>query len=492
MRPVKRFEDTAANWTARNLPLPAGWEGVEAASGRSKHGDGSTRWADLPYSTDRLATIFDIRNYGAAVDGVTNDSAAVLAALTAAKAVGGGVIYFPAGTTRLSSEIAFDATSIIQGQYVLQGEGSASRVLFKQCGANMPLYFQNCGSVTVRDLCFVGDSAAGVSTSAADCTAALLYFAYCWKANIERCFFLGIASSTATLGVVGSAHSSLVIRDSMFGGCATPNSGVITVQSNRNFEMDNVSFIDLYEKFDGITYSKLAGVGSTLHWVRHHTPIVNVGYVRPSLIVKNCEFDENTTDVLLDLKGRSDMFLEMNNCSLNSGISGATAGMRIENFARASLRNIWAGYAPGVNSSLIAKDIAQVDIDGYLHDAGATDIQLTGTTKRLRLRNAQDVTITNTAAAFVDADQAMPATPSAATLAPLGRVTHVTGNTNITAISTANLRPGDEITLIFDSTPTLTDGGNIKAAGNLIATADDSWTGIYDGTNVIERCRSVN
>ena len=108
------------------------------------------------------------------------------------------------------------------------------------------------------------------------------------------------------------------------------------------------------------------------------------------------------------------------------------------------------------------------------------------------MRRCQDVTITNTAGAFIDADQAMPATASAAALAPLGKRTHVTGTDAITSITTTNLKAGDELTLIFDSTATLTDGNNIKAAGNLSATADDTWTGVYDGTNVYEVGRSVN
>ena len=431
--------------------------------------------------------VFNIKAYGALVDGTTDDSAAVLAALDAAKAVGGGIIFFPAGTTRLSSESSFNPTANVQGQYVLKGEGSASRILFKTV-TGIPLYFQNCGSVTIEDITFVGDSAAGSSTAVADGATALIYFAYCWKAVIQRCFFLGIASSTSTYGIVSGGESSILIRDALFAGCTTPNSGVVTVANNRNFELDNVTFIDLYEKFNNVTYSKLAGVGSMKHWVRVHTPIANTGYVRPSVIIKNCEFDENTTDVLLDIKGRVDMFYEMENCSLNSGISGSTAGMRIETFARASFRNIWAGYCPGANSSLIAKDIAQVEVDGYLHDNGATDLQLTGTTKRLRLRNAQDVTITNTANAFVDADQAMPATASATALAPKGRVTHVTGTTAVTSITATNLRPGDVITLIFDGILTFTHGNNIKLAraANVTTAAGSIIVLEYDGTNFTE------
>jgi len=157
-----------------------------------------------------------------------------------------------------------------------------------------------------------------------------------------------------------------------------------------------------------------------------------------------------------------------------------------------TVTNTWAGLNAGPWPSIIADDVANVIIDGLIHDDGANDIQLTGTTSRLLLRNCQDVVITNTANAFIDADQAMPSTASATALAPLGKRTHVTGNTAITSITTTNLKVGDEITLIFDGTPTLTDGNNLKMAGNLVATADDTWTGVYDGTNVYEIARSVN
>lgn len=45
--------------------------------------------------------VFDIRQYGAKVDGVTNDVVAVRAAVDAADSAGGGIVFFPNGTTSI-------------------------------------------------------------------------------------------------------------------------------------------------------------------------------------------------------------------------------------------------------------------------------------------------------------------------------------------------------------------------------------------------------
>ena len=82
---------------------------------------------------------------------------------------------------------------------------------------------------------------------------------------------------------------------------------------------------------------------------------------------------------------------------------------------------------------------------------------------------------------------------SAATLpAATGSVFHVTGTTGITNLTTSNLSSGAQFCMIFDGALTLTDGGNMKIAGNFTTTADDVLCVVYDGTNFHETSRSVN
>lgn len=62
---------------------------------------------------------------------------------------------------------------------------------------------------------------------------------------------------------------------------------------------------------------------------------------------------------------------------------------------------------------------------------------------------------------------------------------------NITSID-ATRNAGRKITIIMQSGFTLTDGSNLKLAGNFVGTADDTITLLCDGTNWFEVCRSVN
>lgn len=74
-----------------------------------------------------------------------------------------------------------------------------------------------------------------------------------------------------------------------------------------------------------------------------------------------------------------------------------------------------------------------------------------------------------------------------------GTIFHVTGANNITnQIQVDPWDNGRTATLIFDSTPTVTDTGTSKLNGNFVATADDALTVESDGTSWFELARSPN
>jgi len=81
---------------------------------------------------------------------------------------------------------------------------------------------------------------------------------------------------------------------------------------------------------------------------------------------------------------------------------------------------------------------------------------------------------------------------SASAIVPTGQLFHVTGTTNITSITATNVKAGTSIKIIFDGVLTLTDGNNLKLAGNFTTSADATITLVYDGTNFYETSRSTN
>lgn len=73
--------------------------------------------------------IYDVKNgYGAVGDGVTDDTAAINSAITAANAAGGGTVYLPPGTYYLGSGPLFNASSAINNIW-LRGAGRGATTL---------------------------------------------------------------------------------------------------------------------------------------------------------------------------------------------------------------------------------------------------------------------------------------------------------------------------------------------------------------------------
>ncbi|MDF2926434.1 MAG: hypothetical protein K0R57_5348 [Paenibacillaceae bacterium] len=62
------------------------------------------------------AAVFNVKDFGAAGDGVHNDTAAVLDALDAARQHGGGIIYFPGGRYHLTNTLKIPPYTVVRGE----------------------------------------------------------------------------------------------------------------------------------------------------------------------------------------------------------------------------------------------------------------------------------------------------------------------------------------------------------------------------------------
>jgi hypothetical protein len=77
--------------------------------------------------------VFNVKEYGAKGDGVTNDAPAFASAFTAANTAGGGVVLAPAGTYLVNSTLAIpDAVELV-------GEGKEATTIKLGNSKNVPI-----------------------------------------------------------------------------------------------------------------------------------------------------------------------------------------------------------------------------------------------------------------------------------------------------------------------------------------------------------------
>ena len=97
----------------------------------------------------KMRDVVSVKDFGAVGDGVTNDTAAIQAAINSKSGFLG--VYFPAGVYRVTSQITISTDRVM-----LYGDGSASRILFNPT-ANAVCFLFDKGSTssvqnTIRDL----------------------------------------------------------------------------------------------------------------------------------------------------------------------------------------------------------------------------------------------------------------------------------------------------------------------------------------------------
>lgn len=140
---------TAAEWTAANPVLAVGELGYETDTYIYKVGDGTTAWTSLTSTNASTSTrVYKPEAYGAVGDGTTDDSTAVIAAIAAAYAAGGGTVEFGPKTYRIDSQLAIpnDSHSTVPRQPPIRLVGA---------GATWDGSFQTQGTIpgaTILDL----------------------------------------------------------------------------------------------------------------------------------------------------------------------------------------------------------------------------------------------------------------------------------------------------------------------------------------------------
>lgn len=93
--------------------------------------------ANLPAATPIIkgvdyTVVYNVRDYGAKIDGSTNDTSSINAAIIACSNAGGGIVFIPAGITRVT-------TIVLQSNVTLEGAGRQATIIYSLSATNAPV-----------------------------------------------------------------------------------------------------------------------------------------------------------------------------------------------------------------------------------------------------------------------------------------------------------------------------------------------------------------
>jgi hypothetical protein len=144
---------------------------------------------------NKLAQTVSVKDFGAVGDGVTNDTAAIQAAINSS--AGFLSVYFPTGTYKITSQI-----TISNDRVMLYGDGSASKILFVPT-TNAVCFLFDKGSTssvqnTVRDLTFYSTDTTYTKTAIK-----LVDVSSCLVENVQTVFPHWFGNGSTFLHILG-------------------------------------------------------------------------------------------------------------------------------------------------------------------------------------------------------------------------------------------------------------------------------------------------
>ena len=466
---------------------------------------------------DKGSLVFDVKAFGAAGDGVADDTTAVTNAKVAAEAVK-GILFFSAGTYKLSASLTFTDLTIVGA-----GKG-ASIITATSAVAGSPLLIIknsiNNGAIRtsgLRDLairCNAATPALGNHPTNLIDGVRVDNPIKAEHLDISNCD-KGFTVNT-TVGFI--ALESTEIHGNFYGVYDAIDSG-------GNYFYNNVINGNTFANF-GIASTNVMDAG---YFLDNHMGFAPYGFFQEG---------DSTTTFMTGCTLRQTHFETIGNAALFSknfddgGNGGAFQGNTIEDPGFSSADTVYRLLTASCTANNTPWPCCTGSGAGCSKEY-AVQVGLVGNTDYYRASKAGFVTpIGGTSAFYINqlASGFFVETPSstnptftipagfpgwlhvigfngqmysggivsfasAATLnvdnAP-PRVIDVTGTTGITALSTTATKKGQVVTLHFTGALTLTNSTGLKLAGatNFTTSADDVLTFYFDGTNWIETSRS--
>ncbi|HEY3026250.1 MAG TPA: carboxypeptidase regulatory-like domain-containing protein [Pyrinomonadaceae bacterium] len=267
-------------------------------------------------AAEARADTFDLRDFGAVGDGVTDDGPALQSALDTIAEAGGGTLFVPAGCYAIITPVFKDFSGLASSVTILGVESSAtvdtkgggfelsmgldlSSEFYPKTDAQDAVRISGLQSFLIKDIAFVGTP--DIYNDARN----TLIFDDVLEATITHCEFYGLSTQVQGGSIVTAQKSKLKIEQSKILGC-TGNSGInvpiIQNQQWRGIELTNTVFLDYGQRPE--LYGKMTV--SPISWISiGSAEAVTSDSPRRDVIIRDLFLDEGGWIGILSQPGAS-------------------------------------------------------------------------------------------------------------------------------------------------------------------------------------------
>lgn len=496
-----------------------------------------------------------VKDFGAVGNGTTDDTTAIQAAINRMEELGGGIVYLPRGTYKVTGTITIDSDGVY-----LVGEGWESKITRSTDYGDT--FFLTGDDVTGTRLINCGIRHLYIESTGLTTSGAHIHFNGVQKMLIDHIWMQDGFKGITFNGCGGGSHISKIylVFTSLFGGAKTgrryftfgnasgayahPPCGdlFITDFNLRGYTTDQniVEYGVEILSADGVWFENgHIGNASDANIIINGSTSENLSLVYVSNVMTDegngygCFFDGTASAEYHDIKFVNCTFKGAGTGTYGIATSATCEGAWVR-FIGCSVEQFkYDGVA--INSAAFkgilfngcsvhgnAKDTG-ASSSGYYFGAGAQMVTISGGNSG---RNSADATTTglqaygvefssghsnilisgvdltgNVSGSTLGGSNGVRVTGCSVDAATIASATQLAINASHTIFSVSGTTTitsmttgpaGRMVTLVFQGVLTFTDGGNLKLNGDFVTTADDSITLISDGTNWIEIARSAN
>ena len=199
--------------------------------------------------------VFNLADFGAVGDGITDDGPALQSALDAIATVGGGMLFVPAGRYAINTPVQKDFTGLgasptilgvesltpvpppnSTGDILTRGLDLLSEFAPRTGTEGVAIQITGLQSFLVKDITFIGQP--DVVTDAV----ITLSLTDVWEATIRHCEFYGLSTQVQGGSIVLAARSHLILEQSVFLGSSS--NSAFNAPVVQNIEWKGVSIAD--------------------------------------------------------------------------------------------------------------------------------------------------------------------------------------------------------------------------------------------------------